>query len=178
MKVQNGHNVQVHYKGTLSDGTVFDESRGRERTLDFRVGSGKMLKGFNDAVVGMKRGDIRNVTLSPEDAYGFHDPGALQSVDKQFFGEGFEFRIGELVQGNGPRGPFVARIKTVEGDQVVLDFNHPLAGEELNFEIEMVSFSGWSNSMKKAELLEAAELQGINISSKATKAQILEALNA
>ncbi len=107
MKVQNGHNVQVHYKGTLSDGTVFDESRGRERTLDFRVGSGKMLKGFNDAVVGMKRGDIRNVTLSPEDAYGFHDPGALQSVDKQFFGEGFEFRIGELVQGNGPRGPFV-----------------------------------------------------------------------
>ena len=72
----------------------------------------------------------------------------------------------------------MARIKTVEGDQVVLDFNHPLAGEELSFEIEMVSFSGWSNSMKKAELLEAAELQGINISSKATKAQILEALNA
>ena len=89
MKVQNGHNVQVHYKGTLSDGTVFDESRVRNKTLDFRVGSGQMLKGFNDAVVGMKKGDIRNVTLSPEDAYGFHDPGALQSVDKQFFGEGF-----------------------------------------------------------------------------------------
>ena len=86
MKVQNGHNVQVHYKGTLSDGTVFDESRVRNKTLDFRVGSGQMLKGFNDAVVGMKKGDIRNVTLSPEDAYGFHDPGALQSVDKQFFG--------------------------------------------------------------------------------------------
>ena len=178
MKVKNGQNVQVHYKGTLKDGTVFDESRARNRTLNFRVGSGQMLKGFNDTVLGMSKGDVRNVTLSPEDAYGFHDPGALQGVDKGFFGEGFEFKIGEIVQGNGPRGPFIAKIHDVEGDTVVLDFNHPLAGEELNFEIELVSFEGWSNSMKKTELLEAAEAQGITVPSKATKAQILEALNA
>jgi len=177
MKVENGYNVQVHYKGTLSDGTVFDESRGRGKTLDFRVGSGRMLKGFNDAVVGMKKGDVRSVTLTPDDAYGFHDPGALQSVDKQFFGEGFEFRIGELVQGNGPQGPFVARINSVEGDQVILDFNHPLAGEELEFEIEMVSFAGWTSKTKKADLLEIAETRGIQVSSKATKSEIIQALS-
>ena len=142
MKVESGHNVQVHYKGTLKDGTVFDESRTRGKTLDFEVGSGKMIGGFNDAVVGMKRGETKTVTISPESAYGFHDPGALQAVEKSFFGEGFEFKTGEMVQGQGPRGPFVAKIHTIEEEKVVLDFNHPLAGEELNFEIELVSVEG------------------------------------
>lgn len=178
MKVQNGQKVHVHYKGTLKDGTVFDESRARGKTLSFTVGGGRMLKGFNDTVLGMGEGEVRSVTIEPEDAYGFHDSGALQAVDKGHFGEGFEFKIGEIVQGNGPRGPFVARIHTVEGDNVVLDFNHPLAGEQLQFEIELVSFDSWNLKMKKAELLEAAELQGIEIPSRATKAQILEALSA
>jgi peptidylprolyl isomerase len=186
MQVKNGNTVSVHYKGTLSDGTVFDESRARGKTLNFTVGSGQMIGGFNDAVVGMATGDVKTVTISPEQAYGFHDPGSLQAVEKAAFGEGFEFRTGELVEGNGPRGPFVARIHALEEEKVVLDFNHPLAGEELTFEIELVSSgastaastSEWTSSMKKAELLEVAKTRGLSVTTRSTKAQIIDALGA
>lgn len=139
MKVENGNNVSVHYRGTLGDGTEFDNSRTRGETLEFCVGSGQMIKGFNDAVVGMATGETKSVTLVPADAYGDRNPAALQAVPRTAFGDDFEFEVGEMIQGNGPRGPFVARIHELQETDVVLDLNHPLAGEELNFEIEVVS---------------------------------------
>ena len=184
MKVTTGHNVKVHYKGTLTDGTEFDNSRVRGQTLDFEVGSGRMIRGFNDAVLGMAPGETKRVTLEPDAAYGDRNPQAMQAAPKEAFGEGFNFEVGGMVQGNGPQGTFVAKIQALEDENVVLDMNHPLAGEQLNFEIELITNEGgvvnanWSASMKKTELLEVAKSRGLPVNTKSTKAQIIEALSA
>jgi len=187
MKVKNGHNIHVHYKGTLSDGTEFDNSRHRGNTLKFEVGTRQLIRGFNDAVVGMKAGETKSVTLTPEQAYGPHDPQAKQSVPKKAFGPDFEFVLGGTIQGNGPAGPFLAKIEEVGDADVLLDMNHPLAGQELNFEIEVVSIEtdsptsflgGWNSSMKKAELFEVAKGQGLKVNTRTTKAQLVAALEA
>ena len=138
MKVTNGHNVKVHYKGTLADGTEFDNSRTRGQTLDFQVGASRLIRGFNDALLGMTEGQTKKVTIPPESAYGERDPEALKTVPKEAFGEEFNFKVGGTIQGNGPAGPFLAKIHALEEEQVILDMNHPLAGEALNFEIELV----------------------------------------
>ena len=187
MKVKNGSNVNVHYKGTLNDGSEFDNSRTRGQTLDFEVGSGRMIPGFDNALIGMSKGQTKKIKLEPESAYGYRMEDAVRPVPRSAFGEDFEFQINELIQGNGPNGPFIAKIEEVFDDRVILDFNHPLAGKELNFEIELVSvdaaaaakdtvLSSWRKSMKKAELLEVATNRGITFDSKVTKAKIIEAL--
>ena len=187
MKVKNGHNIHVHYRGTLSDGTEFDNSRTRGQTLKFEVGSRQLIRGFNDAVVGMKAGETKSVTLTPEQAYGPRNPQAKQSVPKKAFGPDFEFILGGTIQGNGPAGPFIAKIEEVQDTEVVLDMNHPLAGQDLNFEIEIVSIeasqahtplANWSVSMKKAELFEVAKEQGLKVNTRTTKAQLVAALEA
>ena len=142
-----------------------------------------MLPGFDRAVVGMTTGQTKNINLPPTEAYGLRIPDAIQAVPKTAFGEGFEFLVGEVVQGNGPQGPFLAKIQEERDDDVLLDFNHPLAGEELNFEIELVSIeesagTSWNPSMKKAELLAFAKSGGLKVTTKSTKAQIIEALEA
>jgi len=139
MKVENGHNVSVHYRGTLSDGTEFDNSKVRGQTLDFQVGAGRMIRGFDNALLGMTEGQTKTIKLAPTDAYGEHNPEAMQPVPKEAFGEGFEFQVGGTIQGNGPAGPFLAKIHALEEENVILDMNHPLAGEDLQFEIELVS---------------------------------------
>jgi peptidylprolyl isomerase len=186
MQVKNGNTVSVHYKGTLNDGTVFDESRPRGDTLNFTIGSGKMIRGFNDAVVGMATGETKNVTLSPEQAYGPHNPEAIQLVPKQAFGEDFVFELGGMIQGNGPQGTFLAKVQEVQEENVILDMNHPLAGQALSFEIELVSVEAsttateatWSPTMKKTELLGIAKTLGLPVNTKSTKAQIINALGA
>ena len=139
MTVENGNNVSVHYRGTLSNGTEFDNSKSRGQTLNFTVGSGQMIPGFDRALLGMSAGETKTVTFGPDDAYGARNEEAIQDVPKSAFGEGFQFLVGEVVQGNGPQGPFMAKIQEEREEEVVLDFNHPLAGEELSFEIELVS---------------------------------------
>lgn len=189
MKVTTGHNVKVHYRGTLADGTEFDNSRIRGQTLDFQVGSGAMIAGFNDAIIGMSAGETKSVTLAPDSAYGQRNPAALQPVPKAAFGPDFQFEVGGMVQGNGPQGQFLAKIHALEEENVILDMNHPLAGEQLTFEIELIANEGatettvepvlanWSPNMKKAELLEVAKSRGLAVNTRSTKAQILEALN-
>ena len=141
MKVQNGHTVTVHYTGTLpdEDNIEFDSSHGREGPIQFEVGSGRMIQGFNDALLGMTVGDVRNITLTPEEAYGHPEEAAFQNVPKEKFGEGFDFKLNGMIQGNGPMGPFIARIHEIQDDSVVLDFNHPMAGKVLTFDIELLS---------------------------------------
>ena len=139
MTVQNGTNVKVHYKGTLNDGSEFDNSHTRGETLDFEVGTPKLLKGFNDAVIGMTEGQTKSFTIEAKDAYGEYDPAATTTAPKAAFPDDFEFSEGEVVQGMGQGGmPFLAKIKSFEGEEVVLDVNHPLAGEDLTFELELV----------------------------------------
>ena len=140
MKAKNGSNVSVHYRGTLTDGTEFDNSRVRGETLDFQVGVTNMISGFTKAVIGMTEGQKKTITLSPDEAYGNRNPEAFQAFPKQAFGENFsQLAVGETVQGQGAEGAFLAKVHEMSEDSVVLDLNHPLAGQELNFEIEVLS---------------------------------------
>ena len=142
MKVKTGSNVSVHYRGTLlKDGTEFDNSRARGQPVDFQVGVTAMISGFTDALIGMTEGQTKTVTLTPSQAYGDRDPAALQPVPKGAFGENFtQLEVGETVQGQRPDGgSFLAKVYELNEDVAVLDLNHPLAGEDLNFEIELVS---------------------------------------
>ncbi len=138
MKVENGHMVKVHYRGTLEDGTEFDNSRVRGKTLDFRVGSSRLISGFNEALLGMQEGETKTVTLPAESAYGPIDPNAFQDIPKTKFGEDFIFEVGGMIKGRSPEGPFMAKIHEIQDEIVILDFNHPLAGKDLTFEVELV----------------------------------------
>tara|TARA_R110002012_G_scaffold252560_3_gene431570 strand:- start:825 stop:1277 length:453 start_codon:yes stop_codon:yes gene_type:complete len=146
MKVTTGQNVSVHYKGTLSDGTEFDNSRTRGEPMSFQVGSGQLLAGFNDAVVGMAIGETKTVTLESKEAYGEPRPDAIQQIPRTAFAPDFEFEVGGTVQGNGPAGPFIAKIQAVQDESVTLDLNHPLAGQDLTFEVELVSVNAESDT--------------------------------
>ena len=185
MKVQNGNSDSVHYRGTLSDGTEFDNSKVRGQALNFQVGSGQMIPGFDRALVGMTVGETRNIHLTAQEAYGPRIPDAVQTVPKTAFPDDFEYLVGEVIQGNGPQGPFLAKIQEERDTEVLLDFNHPLAGEDLDFEIELVSLDGesnevttWNPKMKKGELLEIAKNAGLSVNTKSTKSQIIEALQS
>ena len=137
---KNGDNVSVHYVGTLNDGTKFDSSRDRGEPISFTVGAGQMISGFNDAVVDMNVGETKTITLEPDQAYGDLNPDAIQEFPKDQFPENFEFISGGVVQGQYPDGSgFTATITEVKDSTATLDFNHPMAGKTLNFEIELVA---------------------------------------
>tara|TARA_B100000700_G_C15050582_1_gene860084 strand:- start:1910 stop:2341 length:432 start_codon:yes stop_codon:yes gene_type:complete len=138
-KVENGSVVSVHYVGTLDDGTEFDSSRKTGTPLLCEVGSGNIIKGFDQALVGMEIGETKSVSVAPEEAYGEIVQEAFQTVSKSNFPPEFNFNVGEAVQGQGQDGNLVrAQIEAVEDDSVTLNFNHPMAGKNLNFEIELL----------------------------------------
>ena len=185
MIVENGQNVSVHYRGTFEDGEEFDNSRVRGVTLDFTVGSGEMISGFNEQILGMTTGETKTFKLMAQDAYGPKNASAIQEIPRSSFETGFEFVVGEIIRGQTPQGPFVAKILSVDDASVTLDFNHPLAGRNLTFEVELVSINqeeiqmaNWTPKMKKAELLEIAKSQGLKVNTRSTKAQIIQALSA
>jgi peptidylprolyl isomerase len=134
---QSGQQVKVHYKGTLDDGTVFDSSRDRGQTLEFTVGAKTLLPDFEEAVVGMAVGETKVFNI--EEAYGPRQNEAVVKVPVTAFPEDFEFKVGNAVRGTNDDGQVVqAVISSLDDDGVVLDHNHPLAGQNLNFEIELV----------------------------------------
>lgn len=133
-----GNTVKVHYTGTLTDETVFDSSRERE-PLEFTVGAGQMIQGFDAAVEGMAVGDSKKVTIPSDQAYGPKNDQAIFNVPKTQLPEGMEPQVGmqlEATQQDGRRQMLV--IAAVEENEVTLDANHPLAGKDLIFDIEMV----------------------------------------
>jgi len=134
---QEGDSVAVHYIGTLEDGTVFDESRPRGSTLDFVIGTGGMIAGFDQGVRGMAEGETKTVRIEPAEAYGEYDPEALFQVDISQVPEGTA--AGDVLVDPTTGSP--VPVVSVEGDVVTLDLNHRLAGETLTFEIEMVSIT-------------------------------------
>ena len=139
-KVENGQTVSVHYVGTLDDGVEFDSSRTRGEPMSFQVGSGQLIAGFDTALPGMVVGEVKTINLTPTEGYGDIDPAAFQSVPKSAFPSDFEFDLGKAVQGQNDEGHIVsARIHSLGEEDIVLDFNHPFAGQNLNFEIELLS---------------------------------------
>ena len=140
-KVENDSKVKVHYTGTLEDGTVFDSSRERE-PLEFTVGGGEMIKGFDAAVVGMAVGESKKFTIAAEDAYGERRDEMVFQVERSQLPEGMEPEVGQHLQTEAEGGhPVVLEIIAVEEAKVTLDGNHPLAGKDLNFDIELMEIS-------------------------------------
>ena len=140
--VENGSTVSVHYVGTLSSGQEFDSSRNRQEPLTFQVGAGQVIPGFNDAVAGMTVGETKTVTIDPENAYGLLREEAVATINKTEFPEDFEFMEGGIVQAQNETGTFRGVINSFTDTEVTVDFNHPLAGEALTFEIELIEVQG------------------------------------
>ncbi len=140
MNVENGNTVCFHYVGTLDDGSEFDNSYTRGETLTGNIGEGHLIPGFESALIGMSVGEKKAFTVSPENAYGEHNPSQIHKFPPTSFPGDFVAEIGEIVQGQSQDGQvFNAKIIDANEEEVTLDFNHPLAGKNLNFEIEVVS---------------------------------------
>lgn len=141
-KVQDGDTVSLHYTGTLNDGTVFDTSESGQ-PLSFTVGSGEVIQGFEEGVRGMEVGETRDISITPDRAYGEYYEELVRVVPRDAFppnvtpavGMGFELEL--------PSGQSLpVRIIDIEGNEVTLDANHLLAGETLNFKIRLLSIDG------------------------------------
>jgi peptidylprolyl isomerase len=137
--VKNGDFVQVHYKGTTDDGDEFDNSRNREEVFGFEVGTGSVIAGFDAAMIGMEVGETKNVNLTPDVAYGDRNPDAFIELPNETFPDDFSLEVGNAVPLMGPNGPAVGTITELQEAGVKIDMNHRLAGQNLNFEIELVS---------------------------------------
>jgi peptidylprolyl isomerase len=137
--VTNGASVELHYKGTFPDGEVFDSSWDRGETMNILVGQGKLIKGFESALLGMTEGQKKTVNLTADEAYGPIIEQAIITVPKSAFPEDFSFEEGITVQGSNKNGmPVMAKVINFNDETVTLDHNHPLAGKDINFEIELV----------------------------------------
>ncbi|MDE1766903.1 MAG: peptidylprolyl isomerase [Thaumarchaeota archaeon] len=138
MAVKNGDKIKVEYVGKLDDGSVFDSSENHEKPLEFQVGSGHVIKGFDDAVLGMSEGDEKEFKISPADAYGQHDPTLVQKVPREVFPQDSQIVAGLLFEAGLPTGEKVpAMITAVDEGTITVDLNHPLAGKTLNFKIKL-----------------------------------------
>jgi len=138
MEAKNGNQVKVHYHGRLQDGTTFDSSEGRS-PLEFEVGAGQVIKGFDDGVVGMKEGDKKTIHIPVEEAYGEKSEDMIIEFPKDQFPPDMKPEVGMQLNLRGQDGRnFPVVISDVKDDVVVLDGNHPLAGKDLIFDIEMV----------------------------------------
>jgi FKBP-type peptidyl-prolyl cis-trans isomerase 2 len=135
--VSEGTSVKVNYTLTV-DGKVFDSSTGRE-PLQFKIGSHQVIPGFEKAVMGMKVGEKKSFTVSPEEGYGPENPKAIQEIPKKELPPNITPKAGMTLYAQGKdKHPVPVKIKDVKDDVVVMDFNHPLAGKTLNFNIELV----------------------------------------
>ncbi len=133
-----GDTVRINYTGKLTDGTRFDSSEGRE-PLEFQVGSGQIISGLDREVEGMKVGDKQTVTVPAEEAYGPHDAAKVQNVPRDALPPELEPQEGMQLQAQTPEGTQMTLIVTAVAEQeITVDANHPLAGKDLIFEIEMV----------------------------------------
>ena len=133
-----GNTVKVHYTGKLDDGTVFDSSEGRE-PLEFTIGQGQMIPGFERGVVGMEVGETRTLVIAADQAYGIHRPDGVFELDRSEIPTTIPLEVGMQLQATGPGGqPVTMTVAALSDDKVTMDANHPLAGKDLTFEIELV----------------------------------------
>ena len=140
-QVKNGDTVKVHYTGKLEDGTVFDSSENRE-PLEFTVGNAQMIPGFEEAVLGMNKDESKTIQIAPEDAYGQHRQEMVVDVSKDQFPPDLKPEVGMQIQiGHEDGGSTIALITNVSEEAVTLDANHPLAGKELTFDIQVVEIA-------------------------------------
>lgn len=139
-KVENGIFVSVDYKGTLQNGEVFDTSSGQP--LEVQIGAGKVIKGFEEALLGMSLNEKKSFTIEPEDAYGQRDESLKRVFARAEVPPEIDLQVGQIVGVRSQEGQQIpASIVQVDDENVTADMNHPLAGEVLHFEIEVVGIS-------------------------------------
>lgn len=138
---RTGDTVRIHYTGTLLDGSTFDSSEGRE-PLEFEVGSGQIISGLDEAIPGMAPGEKKTVNVPCADAYGPIQPGMRQSVARENIPEEIPLEVGLQLQMQSPEGQVLpVTVVEVGETEVELDDNHPLAGLDLTFDIELVAIA-------------------------------------
>lgn len=143
-QAKKGDKVKVHYHGRLTSGETFDSSEGRE-PLAFEIGSGMVIKGFDDGVTGMAVGDKKTVTIPADDAYGALNPDMIIEMPKDRLPQDMEVEVGMPLVMSDPQGQqFQVTVKEIAEDKIVLDANHPLAGKDLVFDLELVDIEGGS----------------------------------
>jgi FKBP-type peptidyl-prolyl cis-trans isomerase 2 len=137
-QAQNGDTVKVHYTGKLDDGTVFDSSIDRE-PLKFKLGDDQLISGFENAVVGMDTGESKTVKIAADEAYGPHRQEMVLVVNRDEFPDDIEPKVGEQLRMQDQDGrEFRVKVTDTSEETVTLDGNHPLAGEDLTFDIQLV----------------------------------------
>ncbi len=140
-QAKSGDTVKIHYTGALDDGTEFDSSAGRE-PLEFAIGSGQVIPGFDSAVDGMTVGDGKTVTIPAGEAYGERHEQLVQEVPKTALPDEMKPEIGMQLQSQGPDGQVMnLQVTAVEDDSITVDANHPLAGQALTFTIELIEIA-------------------------------------
>ncbi|MBB4658273.1 FKBP-type peptidyl-prolyl cis-trans isomerase [Parvularcula dongshanensis] len=133
-----GDTVQLHYTGALADGTKFDSSEGRD-PLEFQLGSGQIIPGLDKAIPGMEVGEKKQVTVGPDEGYGDRDPSRVQAVPRSQFPDNIPTEPGTQLQMQTQDGQTIpVMVAGANENEVTLDANHPLAGQELTFDVELV----------------------------------------
>ncbi len=136
--IENGQKVKIHYTGTLDDGKSFDSSAGRD-PLEFEMGAGMVIPGFETGVKDMAVGEKKNIHIPVAEAYGEKREEMVMDVERAQLPDGLEPEVGMGLQMQGPQGqPIPVQITAVAEANITIDANHPLAGQNLNFELELV----------------------------------------
>ncbi len=137
-QAKEGDTVKIHYTGTLDDGTVFDTSENRQ-PLAIIIGKGRIIPALEDALVGMDAGESKTLKIAAVDAYGSYDEGLVKTVGRNVLADGLEPEVGQRLKGTRMDGQtFGVTVTDVSDKSVTLDANHPLAGEDLTFDIQLV----------------------------------------
>lgn len=139
---KTGDTVKVHYTGRLDDDTVFDTSSGKS-PLEFTIGEGHLIKGFENGLIGMEVGEKKNLVIPPEEAYGQNDEKLTTKVSRKHLPDSVQPAIGMQLQVKQNDGStFVVWISGMDEETVTLDANHPLAGKTLNFDVQLTEIAG------------------------------------
>ena len=144
MKVKKGDKIKVEYTGTFDDETVFDSSQHGDHShpLEFEVGSKQVIKGFDDAVIGMELNEEKTIKLSPENAYGKRDEGKIMRIPRSKLPAEHEPKVGMILGMQTQDGRTVhVKISKVDESEVTVDLNHPLAGKNLNFKVKIIQIN-------------------------------------
>ncbi|MGK2862013.1 MAG: FKBP-type peptidyl-prolyl cis-trans isomerase [Chitinophagaceae bacterium] len=141
-QVKSGDKIKVHYHGRLTNGETFDKSEGRE-PLEFEVGSGMVIKGFDDGVTGMAVGDKKTINIPADEAYGPKNPEMIIDMPKERFPKDMSIEVGmPLAMNDGQGNQHQVVVTEIKDEVIILDANHPLAGEDLIFDLELVEIIG------------------------------------
>lgn len=136
--IENGKKVKIHYTGTLTDGTQFDSSKGRD-PLEFEIGAGMVIAGFDSAVKSMEVGEVKTVTIPAAEAYGEANDAMIMEIPKTQFPEDMKVELAMQLMMQTPSGqPVPVRVTEIKEASVTIDANHDLAGKDLTFELELV----------------------------------------